>query len=185
MNIQHPSKIRRTLSNLIPGVDSVPVKHMGYDRFDMTLVNAVYERTRGSIEFGAGSDTLYTRDGAYAFLNVRVEPSMVDPNIHVTHEYPAIGRYTQNSQFYEKDAIWKTRNEHSYRCFVTGCEFTFDLLFTPTGKSGAVLLFETFAPHFTSNAYEDAFDKRGLTRDVDVLLERIQEVVAFARSKKG
>lgn len=178
-NPLQPSEIRRQLAHNLPGIECIPW-------CSAKLVNEVYRRTRGSIEFASSNSSLYTPDGRHVgFYDVlpqyRITP---DPKLHVQQAIPAVGRYTQNSQFHEKDPIWKTRNEISYRCFVTGCEFTFDLLFTPTGKSGAIMLFETLTPNFKKNAYGDAFDKRGLTRDIEVLLERINEVVQFAHSKR-
>jgi hypothetical protein len=180
-----PSYIRRELSWIYPGIENIPVMwDQTRNKFDMNLLHSIYERSKNLIEF-SGNGCLYDRSGKLVgFIDSVKNPIIPDPRLHVQHASPSQGRYTQNSQYFEKNAIWKTRNEIAYRCFVTGCEFTFDILFTPSGKSASLLLFENFKPHFKIvNGYAEAFDSRGLTKNVDEFMERLHEVINFAKSK--
>jgi hypothetical protein len=178
-----PSEIRRELSNSHPDLITYP--QGGGIKFDDALLNSVFARTQRMIEFSCGSSAVYDRKNKLVgFVGQKSNPFEPDPANHVQYAHPAYGRYTQNSQFDEKDPLWKTRNEVAYRCFVTGCEFTFDMLFTPTGKSIAILLFEDFKPNFKKNAYGDAHDKRGLTNDIEIFMGRLQEIVNFAKNKQ-
>lgn len=179
------SEIRKSLSHNLYGLDVHPMyKKLNIGPFDDRLLKDIFRRCYDIIEFASCNDILFDRRTYEVVGFAQTYKGTLDKNTQVQECLPAIGRYTQNSQYTVNNPIWKTRNEISFRLFVRDCEFTFDLLFTPTGKSVSLLLDQHFLPHFKKDAYGEAFDERGLTKNVDVIVERIEEIVKFARAKE-
>lgn len=177
------SKIRKELSHNLYGLEVIPRYPL---RFDETLLEAIIAKVGGLFEFGSSNDCVFDKikyelvGFASTIANKNIE---LDPAKHYQECLYAIGRYTQNSQYDPKDPLWKTRNEVAYRCFMREREFTFDLLFTPSGKSASIVIFETFTPYYVANPYAEAFDKRGLTKDADEIANRIKQLTLLADTK--
>lgn len=182
------SNIRLELSHNVHGLDVVPRYPTN---FDATLLEAIVTKVGVLFEFGSSNDCVFDKithkmlgfAGTHKTDFVTPPTVQIDPTKHYQECLCAIGRYTQNGQFDVKDPLWKTRNEVAYRCFMRNCEFTFDLLFTPSGKSASIVIFETFTPWYTINVFGDAYDKRGLTKEADEIANRIKQLTLLADTK--